>query len=316
MAMEADSRTWEGRGNMASARGRIVRLLLRYRILRVTKTGAPIEEQRKAMERASALALLPRGTRTEAVTAGGVPAEWVTTPNAAPDRVLLYLHGGSYNAGSPSTHRALVARLARAIGARGLTLDYRLAPEYLFPAAVEDATEAYRWLLASGILPEHIVVAGDSAGGGLALALALALRDAGDPMPAGVACISPWTDLAGTGESVVTRANADPMLSASGIVPEARRYLGKADPRTPLASPLYADLRGLPPLLLQVGDAEILLDDSTRLAERARAAGVEVRLVVWPEMWHVWHAFAPIVPEAQRAIDELAAFARERMAAG
>lgn len=301
---------------MASVRGRIVRLLLQYRIVRVVKEGAPVAEQRKVMERASALALLPRGTRTEAVTVGGVPGEWVTTPGVATDRALLYLHGGSYTAGSPRTHRALVARLARTSGARGLTLDYRLAPEHRFPAAVEDATAAYRWLLASGIRPEHVVVAGDSAGGGLALALALALREAGDPLPAGVACISPWTDLAGTGESVVTRAKVDPMLSPAEMGPGARRYLGDVDPRTPLASPLYADLRGLPPLLVQVGDAEILLDDSTRLAERARAAGVEARLRVWPGMWHVWHAFAPFVPEASRAIDELGAFARERMGRG
>jgi epsilon-lactone hydrolase len=299
---------------MPSMRGRIVWLLLKYRVLQVAKPGETIAQQRKALESASRLALPPRGTRTEQVLAGGVPAEWVTTPGAATDRVLLYLHGGSYNAGSPRTHRALAARLSRASGARALTPDYRLAPEHRFPAAVEDATAVYRWLLANDIRPERIVVAGDSAGGGLALALAVALRDAGEPLPAAVGCISPWTDLAGTGASMVTRAKADPILSPSANTPEARCYLGDADLRTPLASPLYADLHGLPPLLLQVGDDEILLDDSTRLAERAREAGVEVRLAVWPGMWHVWHAFAPFVPEAQRAIDELGAFVRERVA--
>jgi acetyl esterase/lipase len=197
---------------------------------------------------------------------------------------------------------------------RALVLDYRLAPEHLFPAAVEDATAAYRWLLAQGIQPERIVIAGDSAGGGLTLATALALRDAADPLPAALVCIAPWTDLAATGASLKTRARLDPSLSPNGIAAAGLRYVGPdGDARAPLASPLYANLRGLPPLLIQVGDHEILLDDSKRLAERARAAGVNVTLEIWPEMWHVFQALAGYLPESDRAIAKIGSYMRARL---
>jgi epsilon-lactone hydrolase len=300
---------------MASVRARILRRVVRYMNRERGGPPRPFAVQRAEMERAARLALRPRGTVARPVDAGGVPAEWVSVPNSRPDQVMVYLHGGSYSIGSSRTHRALAAQIARAAGLRALVLDYRLAPEHIFPAPVEDATAAYRWLLAQGIAPERAVIAGDSAGGGLTLAAALALRDAGDPLPAALVCISPWTDLAATGASVKTRAQLDPEIAADAIAPAGLRYVGPGgDPRAPLASPLYADLRGLPPTLIQVGDHEVLLDDSTRLAERARAAGVAVTLEVWPEMWHVFEAMAGYLPEADRAIAQIGSFMRARLA--
>ena len=247
----------------------------------------------------------------EQADAGGVPAEWVSALGAASDRAVLYLHGGGYVVGSPVSHREIAARLSAAASARVLVIDYRLAPENPFPAAVDDATAAYRWLLDQGVDPELAAIAGDSAGGGLTVAALVALRDAGDPLPAAGVCISPWVDLEGLGESMTTRAKHDPMVSRESLEETAAAYLAGADPRSPLAAPIYADLRGLPPLLIQVGTAEALYDDSTRLDERARAAGVDSTLQVWEEMVHVWHIFAPILPEGQQAIESIGQFLKE-----
>jgi acetyl esterase/lipase len=229
--------------------------------------------------------------------------------------VLLYFHGGAYHIGSPATIRHLVGLLSAATKARALSVDYRLAPEHPFPAAVEDAMAAYRWLLASGIDPALIAVAGDSSGAGLALGTLVALRDAGEPMPAAAVLLSPVTDLALTGESLHTRAAADVMLKPEGILEAAGLYLAGADPRHPHASPLYADLRDLPPLLIHVGDAEMLLDDSTRLAAKATDAAVEVSLEIWDEMPHVFQAFAGLLPEADRAIDHIGSWLNQRYSA-
>jgi len=227
---------------------------------------------------------------------------------------VLYLHGGGYVIGSPRSHRHLAAAIASAGQATGLLLDYRLAPEHPFPAAVEDATAAYRWLLEQGIAPGHVVIGGDSAGGGLTVATLVALRDAGVPRPAAGVCISPWTDLTFGGASYRTRAQSDPIVSRPGIDGMAQAYLGATPPRTPLASPLFADLRGLPPLLIQVGSDEVLLDDATELADRAKAAGVDTTLEVWDRMIHVWHWFLPMLDEAQAAIDGIGRFVRVRAA--
>ena len=248
------------------------------------------------------------GASADPVDAGGVPAEWVSTPGAEADRAVLYLHGGGYVVGSPASHRELAGRLSAASGARLLVIDYRLAPEHPFPAAVDDGTAAYRWLLGQGVDPSRTAVCGDSAGGGLAVAALVALRDAGDPMPAAGVCLSPWVDLEGLGESMTARAKFDLMVGREGLLESAAMYLAGADPRTPLAAPLYADLQGLPPLLIQVGASETLYDDSTRLAERARAAGVDVTLQTWEEMVHVWHLFAPLLPEGQQAIEAIGEF--------
>jgi monoterpene epsilon-lactone hydrolase len=259
--------------------------------------------------------VVPPDVRSEAVNAGGVPAEWITTPQATDERVIYYLHGGGYTAGSINTHREMLSRLSRAAAARALAIDYRLAPEHPFPAAVEDATTAYRWLLDTGVEPSRLVIAGDSAGGGLTVATLVALRDAGDPLPTAGVCISPWVDMEGIGKSMTTKAEADPIEQWQELLVDAKAYLGNADPRTPLAAPLYADLTGLPPLLIQVGTAETLLDDSTRLAERARAAGVDVVLEPWEDMIHVWHFFASMLSEGQQAIDRVGEFIRERVGA-
>jgi monoterpene epsilon-lactone hydrolase len=268
--------------------------------------NASVGQMRGGMEKVSER--VASDVKCEPVDAGGVKAEWIVPPGAADDRVVLYLHGGGYVMGSINTHRAMIARIARASKARALALDYRMAPEHPFPAAVEDATAAYRWLLAQGYKPGKIAISGDSAGGGLTLATLLSLRDAHTPLPAAAAPISPWTDMEGTGASVKTRAAKDPMVGSSNLLPMAKMYIGDQDAKNPLASPLHGDYRGLPPLLIQVGDAEILLDDSTRVAERAKAAGVEVDLEVWDEMMHVWHVFAKILPEGQQAIDKIGEF--------
>jgi phosphinothricin tripeptide acetyl hydrolase len=239
-----------------------------------------------------------------------VPAEWLRPPAAVAGRVVLYLHGGGYVIGSPRSHRHLAAAIASAGAANALLLDYRLAPEHPFPAAVDDAVAAYRWLLDQGIAPRHVVIGGDSAGGGLTVATLLALRDASVPLPAGGVCISPWVDLTCSGESYRTKAEADPIVKRGPIEEMARAYLGDRDRRAPLASPLFADLRGLPPLLIHVGSEEVLLDDAVQLSERARQAGVTATLEVWDEMIHVWHWFLPMLDEAQAAVDSIGRFVR------
>jgi len=271
-----------------------------------------VAERRAQYERAEKAFPTPPEVKVERVSAPVAPAEWLRPPGAAPGRVVLYLHGGGYVIGSPRSHRHLAAAVATAGQASALLLDYRLAPEPPYPAAVDDATAAYRWLLDRGIAPGRVVIAGDSAGGGLTVATLLALRDAGLPLPAGGACISPWVDLTFSGASYRTRAAADPIVTRPGIDEMARAYLGATPARTPLASPLFADLRGLPPLLIHVGSDEVLLDDAVQLAERAKAAGVDTTLEVWDRMIHVWHWFLPMLDEAQSAVDGIGRFIRAR----
>ena len=273
-----------------------------------------IEQLREGFETLSRQFPPPADACFEPVSAGGVPAEWVALPDSPTSPVILYFHGGGYCIGTAATHRDLVARLCRAAGARALSVDYRLAPEYPFPAAVEDAVASCRWLRNQGITSKSIVIAGDSAGGGLTLATLLALRDAGDALPAAAVCMSPVTDLAKEGESMRTKASVDPMVQPASSAAYARRYIGGRDYKAPLASPLYANLEGLPPLLLLVGTWEVLLDDSTRFTEKARAAGVEVELEIWEEMVHIWPYFAAILPEARQAIDRMGTFIRQRTA--
>ena len=250
------------------------------------------------------------------VDANGVPGEWVTVAESDPNRRLLYVHGGGYVIGSPVTHRRLCEDIARAGGCAVLNLDYRLAPEHPYPAAVDDAIEGLKFVQENGPngagAAESVFVAGDSAGGGLTLATLLAARERGVDQPNAAIGISAWTDLAITGESIQTRADADPLITdASMISGMAGAYLGSTDATDPLASPLYADYAGLPPLLLQVGDAEVLLSDTTRVTEKARAAGVDVVEEVWDEMFHVWHAFAPMLPEGQAAIERIGEFVNQ-----
>jgi epsilon-lactone hydrolase len=255
---------------------------------------------------------LPDDVAVEKVSAGGVPAEWLSTPDAARDAAILYLHGGGYVIGSLDSHRHLAAEAGRAAGCVTLNLDYRLAPEHPFPAAVEDALAGYRFLLSSGFKPGRIVIAGDSAGGGLVVAAMLAIRDAGLIQPGGGWCLSPWVDMEASGASMTTRAAADPTVQKAGILDMAKTYLKGADPRSPLAAPIYADLAGLPPLLIQVGAAETLLDDALRLAGVAGAADVRVDLQVWPEMVHVWPLFYPELQAGRAALKEAGAWMRGR----
>jgi acetyl esterase/lipase len=249
----------------------------------------------------------------EAVSANGVEAEWIVSPDAPRDKAILYLHGGGFRLGSVASHRDLIARIADASGCRVLAINYRLAPEHRFPAAIEDALAAYQWMQDQGTKPDDIVLVGDSAGGNLALAAMLSLRQRGLPLPVAAALMSPWTDLTASGASYASRAEADPIHQRKMVLALAKNYLGDdGDPRDPLASPLFADLAGLPPLMIQVGDRETVRDDSIQLAERARAASVEVELQSWDGMIHVFQMF-PELAEAQRAIGSLSGFLRKHL---
>lgn len=270
-----------------------------------------LEQQRAGFEQMAAMFPVDADIKREPVTANGVKSEWVSAPDADSGRAILYLHGGGYVIGSIATHRSLAARLSRAAKARVLVIDYRLAPEHPFPAAVDDSVAAYRWMLAQGLKPSRIAVAGDSAGGGLTAATLVAIRDAKLPVPAAGALLSPWVDMEGIGESMTTKDSVDPMVHKEGLLGMAKAYLGGQNPRSPLAAPLYADLAGLPPLLIQVGTSETLLDDAARLAERAKKAGVNVTYEPWQNMIHVWQIFAPMLDEGQQAIEKIGAFVRK-----
>jgi epsilon-lactone hydrolase len=245
----------------------------------------------------------------ERVSAGGVDGEWMSPADAPEDKAILYFHGGGFRIGSVSSHRDLIARIALASGCRVLAINYRLAPEHRFPAALDDAIAAHRWMLDCGLTSANIVFAGDSAGGNLVLAAMLALRERALPLPVSAVLMSPWTDLAATGASYISRAEADPIHQRAMILALAKNYLGgQGDPYDPLVSPLYADLAGLPPLLIQVGDRETVLDDSVMLADMARAAGIDVNLEVWDGMIHVFQMFGAELPEARQAIASIAGF--------
>ena len=269
---------------------------------------------RAGFEQLGAMFPVPGDVQCEPIMAGSVKAEWITAPGAAADRAILYLHGGGYVIGSINTHRALAAALSQASKSRVLAIDYRLAPENPHPAAVEDAVASYRWLLKQGLSPKRTAIAGDSAGGGLTVATLVALRDGKDPLPACAVCLSPWVDLEGTGESMTKLAKLDPMVQKDGLLQLAGAYLAGKDARTPLAAPLYANLSGLPPMLIQVGTWETLLDDASRLAERARKAGVEVTYDPWEGMIHVWQLFAPMLDEGKQAIEKIGAFVQKNTA--
>ena len=302
---------------MASLQAHLLVLFLKLRVKRKMHAQMDVLEARKTLS--GIKHKVPPGLAATSDRVGGVAGEWLRREGRDTKGTLLYLHGGGYFACSPQTHRPITGGFAR----RGLDVfapDYRLAPEHPFPAAVHDAVAAYRGLLASGIPPGQIVVGGDSAGGGLTLAMLLSLRDAGDALPAAAILFSPWTDLVGTGDTLRSNARRDAMFPGEGIAQAAAPYLAGADARNPLASPLYGDLTGLPPILIHAGSYEVLLDDSRRLAERARAAGASATLATWPVVPHVWQLFP--LPEAAQSMDQAAAFllaalrgAPERLAA-
>jgi len=293
---------------MPSLRSRIVNAIM-LRLPPLLRQDRTIQQERARVEALARRWIRPpRGVRVVPVMAGQAPGEWLDPGQARSGRVLLYLHGGGYTICSPATHRMLTGRLALECRARTLVIDYRLAPEHPFPAALEDTLSAYRWLLDQGIPPGRIAVGGDSAGGGLSLALCVSLRETAEPLPGALYLISPWTDLTFSGESHRTHTGVDPIFHGGTGTTFAPAYTDGHDPADPLISPLFADLRGLPPTLIHVGGDEILLSDSTRLVDKLRLAGVASTLEIWPGMWHVFPMTAEWIPEGAQSIQKIAAF--------
>ena len=294
---------------------RLLRLAATGMRLGMRGAGRSLPEQRERVDAAARLLPMPHGLSIEPLQIDGMYAEWLIPDEADDGAAILYLHGGGYVICSPDTHRPTVARIAQSARARALLIDYRLAPEHPFPAALDDTLRAWEWMGAQGCAPERTAMVGDSAGGGLTLAAALRLRDESRPLPAALATLSAWTDLTFSGESAGSKDDSDPMLGGftDGIRVMQDWYAPGRDLRDPYISPFFGDPRGLPPLLLQVGTDEILLDDSTRVYEKARAAGVDAYLEVWPNMWHVFQAFAPLVHDSIHAIDHLGAFLRHHL---
>lgn len=279
----------------------------------VFRADVPVTARRRRFELSTQGIPLGRGVSVTPATLGGVPCERIETGDAA--RTLLYLHGGAYVVGSPTTHRAFVAPLAQALDATAWVLDYRLAPEHPHPAALDDALAAYRALLASGVAPERLVVAGESAGAGLTLALAMALRDAGDPLPAALGVLCPWIDLGTDADGGRPPAPREPILSAAMLSGAAADYAAGADPRTPAISPLHGDLRGLPPIVLSSAADDLLIGDADALERRAREQGALLVHQRHRGVWHAFQAFAAVMPRAQRALDVFAEELRARVPA-
>jgi monoterpene epsilon-lactone hydrolase len=275
--------------------------------------STPIAKQREYIERQGKLARLPSKVTVQPIAIEEMYAEWIRHDQARSGRAILYLHGGGYTMGSCNTHRALAARISIASRAPVFLIEYRLAPENPFPAALEDVNKAYHYLLEQKLEPGKTILAGDSAGGGLAAALTLRLRDEKKPLPAGIVCISPWADLTLSGETMTSCSKTDPLISRESSIQHAGYYVGGYDPGSPLISPIFGDLSQFPPMMLQVGEHETLRSDSERLAEKAREASVDVTLEIWEGMWHVWHAYAGLIPEAQRAIDRVGDFVSKRL---
>lgn len=291
---------------MASLRSKLLASVMRVTMKKMLGRSGDVDKERASLDKMSGMTASRKPGQS--TTVGGVPGEWQYCEGAEPQRTILYLHGGGYALGGPDSHRDMVGAIADTAQAKALILDYRLGPETPFPGAVDDAVAAYQALLDDGEEAGKIFLAGDSAGGGLTAAALVAIKDKGLPMPAGGVCISPWADLTFSGRSMYTKALDDALLSRETLSWMADLYLAGQDASHPLASPIYADLSGLPPLLIQVGGDEVLLDDSRTLHERAKAAGVDSTLEVWDEMMHVWHLMAKFVPEGKLAMQSIAEF--------
>jgi len=278
-------------------------------VIRFLQTRLPLRWTRRSLRGATARVQLPADIKRQAVSADGVPCEWLIPQGSPPDQALVYLHGGGFVYGVTPQHIEMVAHLARQMAVRALIVDYRLAPEHPFPAALDDCVAAYRWLLRQGIAPQDIVLAGDSAGGNLALTTMMKLRADGEPLPAAAACLSPVADMS---ERRRAARFKDPLLPLKAVRFYNTSYVAGHDARDPLISPLYGDWRGLPPLLIHVGEEELLRDDAARSAEAARAAGVAVRLETYPRMWHVWQLFLAL-PQAVASLDDIAGFLKSHL---
>ena len=282
------------------------------RVIKLLKQRAEVDihtrvvQSREGLDQLAILVTLPKDVTIESININDLPANWISTPESNPDKVILYLHGGGYISGSLISHQDLVMRIGRASNSKVLLIDYRLAPEHPFPAALEDSIMVYKWLITEkNISPKNIVIAGDSAGGGLTLCTLMKLRDENIPKPAAAVCLSPWTDLAITGNSIKKNYKIDPWLKPSELYFMAELYIGDNDPENPYISPLYGNFNSLPPILIHVGSHEILLDDATRIAAKAKNEGVDTTIEVWDEMLHVFQAFADWAPEGQKAINKI-----------
>ena len=278
-------------------------------VIRFLQTRLPLRWTRGPLRGATARARLPAAVTRQAVSADGVPCEWLIPQDSPPDQALVYLHGGGFVYGVTPQHIALVAHLARRMDIRALIVDYRLAPEHPFPAALDDCAAAYRWLLSRGVSPQNTVLAGDSAGGNLSLTTMMKLRDGGEPLPAAAACLSPVADLS---ERRSPARFKDPLLPLRAARFYSASYVAQGNAQDPLISPVYGDWHGLPPLLVHVGEEEMLLDDATRITAAARAAGVHVRLETYPRMRHVWQLF-PELPQAVASLDDIARFLKSHL---
>ncbi|MDX1515973.1 MAG: alpha/beta hydrolase [Woeseiaceae bacterium] len=299
----------------SSTRARALRRLTSWYLKRIDARTADVAEARKRLDFFAGLLSPADDVEIRADSVAGLRAEWLTPAGAGTDKLLLYWHGGGYIMGSCRSHRSIVSHIARQAGVRALVAEYRLAPEHRFPAAIDDSVGVYHELLQQGMQPRDIAVAGDSAGGGLTVAMMLSLRHAGLPLPRAAALLSPWLDLSGSGDSMQSRRGQDPWFDPDDLPTVVDYYCDDDQRRNPLVSPVFANVAGLPRTLIQVGDDEILLSDSQRFADKLREQGIDVALDVWPRMWHVWQMFVGLMPESEAAIDKLAAFIRESLAA-
>ncbi len=289
-----------------SLRSRFWRALLRA-VFKKQRLSIP-ELRANGVKNSKILGSVSKGMKIEKVDIDGIQAEWLFPVNASQEKVILYLHGGGYVTGSIEDHRMMCGLLANSTEAQVLSPEYRLAPEHPFPAALDDSLKVYQWLVDQGYSSTNIIVAGDSAGGGLSVATVLALKERSESLPAAVVCLSPWVDLALKGQSHTTKAKVEAMLQTDVLREWALCYTDESNLINPLVSPIYGDFHGFPPLLIQVGSEEILLNDSILLAEKARTDGVDVTLKVWEGMWHVWQALGELIPENKKTFEEIGEF--------
>ena len=292
---------------MASIRSFIIRQLSRQYMKRI-RLDRDVQVARRSFSKRMSMLPTARGVNVTSEQIDGVACDWHVPEGCGDAPVIFYLHGGAYLMGSPATHRRLVSYIAREAGMRAVVPDYRLAPEHQYPSQLDDSLRVWQALVAGGIDPASVAIGGDSAGGNLSMATLLALRDRDAPLPAACFLISPWLDLAGDGESHRTRSDYDPWFKPEYMPVVASRFCDVSLLRDPMVSPVYADAAGMPPTLIQVGDHEILLSDSTRLADNIKAAGGRVDLHIWPDMWHVFQYFIGQMPESRKAIDDIARF--------
>ena len=295
---------------MQSIRSFVIREVGRIIMKRANQNRGTITEQRKSMEALIKWVKVSKLVHVEKLNADSVEIEKISYANADKENIIMHLHGGGYTTGSINTYRILEASISKPSKSLVILPEYKLAPEYPFPSAINDALKVYRWILKQGIKSSNIIISGDSAGGGLAVATVMSLRDNGEPLPAGIICISPWVDLCCKGNSHVTKAKVDPALTLSYVRECILHYAGQEDLKNPFLSPIYGDFHNLPPMLIQVGSEEILLDDSIVLAKKARSANVDVNFKIWNGMWHEWHMFGNFIPESRQALEEIGSFTR------